>query len=74
MFVWMRLLLLLLVVVLGVGGENLHWVKLWEVAEEEEVEDSHWKGGGVVAVGLRRVWAQWRKKAHENSWVLSFGC
>lgn len=28
---------------LGAGGENLHWVKLWEVAEEEEeeVEDSH---------------------------------
>lgn len=45
----MRLLLLLLVVVLGVGGENLHWVKLWEVVEEEEeeVEDSHWKPGGV---------------------------
>lgn len=27
----------------GVGRENLHCVKLWEVAEleEEEVEDSH---------------------------------
>lgn len=27
----------------GVGRENLHWVKLWEITEEEEeeVEDSH---------------------------------
>lgn len=53
-FVLMRLLVLLVVVVavvvlgVGVGGENLHCVKLWEVVEEEEeVEDSHWKVGGV---------------------------
>jgi len=83
-FVLTRLLVLLLVVVVvgvGVGGENLHWVKLWEVAEEEEeVEDSHWKvggvwgRGGVAPVGLRTVWAQWRKKPQEKSWVFSFGC
>lgn len=28
----------------------------------------------MAPVGLRTVWAQWRKKPQEKSWVFSFGC
>ena len=58
-----------------------------EEEEEEEDEGSCWcccrrvigggggGDGGAVAVGLRAVWVQWRKKPQEKRWVFSFaGC
>lgn len=61
---------------------NLHCVKLCEVLEEEDEEDSGcacavgvfcggagaWgSGGGVEVVGLSTVCVHWRKKPQENN-------